>query len=136
MSELRIVRTAARMHRAYLVPDGGSTTTIPIVDYGDALPHDLVHYCVETALGLRWGFWGLAFAGAQFDVVRAATARNPRGAIAAEYQDPLIADHLDELLEAEALVADPPAQAQPLLDDVHDRWRSLAVGETLMLAWP
>jgi hypothetical protein len=45
----------------------GTKTEWEFPGYGDALPHDLVHFIVEKGLGLTDGFWGLIDDGA--DVV-------------------------------------------------------------------
>ncbi|MCY0916362.1 hypothetical protein [Massilia antarctica] len=47
----------------YLRDDGSSTETA--MPRQGILPHDLVHYVVESALGLRNGFTGLVARGAQ-----------------------------------------------------------------------
>ncbi|MDP9228670.1 MAG: hypothetical protein M3M99_06390 [Actinomycetota bacterium] len=38
---------------------------------GPGLPHDLVHYVVETELNLKLGLWGLVRAGVELDAVNA-----------------------------------------------------------------
>jgi hypothetical protein len=45
----------------------GTKTEWEFPSYGDALPHDFVHFIVEEGLGLTDGFWGLIDDGA--DVV-------------------------------------------------------------------
>jgi hypothetical protein len=47
----------------------GTRTEWEFPTYGDALPHDLVHFVVERGLELTGGFWGLVDDGA--DVVAA-----------------------------------------------------------------
>ncbi len=85
---------------AIAVRDDGTTIEIPGHQTGDKLPHDLVHYVVEAELELRFGFWGLLAAGAEFSNVLVVNRRgkrpSPRGR-------QLIREHRDDLVEAEAL---------------------------------
>ncbi|MYV66009.1 hypothetical protein GT043_08705, partial [Streptomyces sp. SID2131] len=48
--------------RARKGPDVG----LPAQPVGPAMPHDLVHAVVETALGIEDGFWGATARGATF----------------------------------------------------------------------
>jgi hypothetical protein len=52
--------------------DGGPVTA--------ALPHDLVHFTVERALGMPDGIWGAVAAGAVFRSMRHDSGRRPPGA--------------------------------------------------------
>lgn len=123
---------------------------VAVADYGTALPHELAHFVVERALGLRHGFWGLLAAGADFAAVMAFNARSPKTVQAPT--DPLVAAHLDELLEAERLVAElyqlgagatdehgvDPAQAAGIreeIDALNALWQDLPVGDALRLTW-
>jgi hypothetical protein len=87
-------------HKVTVLRDDGSVTVVPMADYGPVLPHDLAHFVVERELGVRFGFWGLVVAGAQFDTL----ARAAKGAPPQKRSDPMVAAHRDELLVAEALV--------------------------------
>lgn len=108
--QITIVKEASRSHRAVAVRDDGVAVRFAVADYGDRLPHDLVHYLVESTLGLEWGFWGLVAAGAELDAVRRHGARHRRDL--PRRPDPLVDEHADELRGAEALVA----AAYPLSD--------------------
>jgi hypothetical protein len=66
------------------------------------LPHDLAHYEVERALGLRHGFWGCVAAGATFQSMTLVQGR--RQPAWAERSRELLRRHRGELTEAEALV--------------------------------
>ena len=49
----------------HVVRTDGTETEWEFPGYGDALPHDLVHFVVEQGLGLKDGFWGLLDDGAE-----------------------------------------------------------------------
>lgn len=101
--EVVVIRRNGAKHAGWATLADGTSRAVPIPDYGDRLPHDLAHFAVESAVPLAWGFWGLVAAGASFDALAVAGARHPRRI--PPQHDPLVAGHLDELLEAEALVA-------------------------------
>jgi len=42
-----------------------------VASYGDGLPHDLAHLVVESAFGLRGGFWGRVDDGADPQAINA-----------------------------------------------------------------
>ncbi len=142
--EVAIVREEGRRHRAVAVRDDGSVVRFVVHDHGDSAPHDLVHFAVEGALGLPWGFYGLLAAGAPFEAL---TALEGGGDAPPE----LLVEHRDELLAAERLVSelgDPRGGTPAGLDDgaaeraracveaLHARWRELPVGGRLRLRWP
>jgi hypothetical protein len=74
------------------VRQDGSTTRCPMPKQG-ILPHDLVHYVVESTLELRRGFYGLIAAGVGF----------PKSAPPWD-ADQFEIDDLTEALQAESLV--------------------------------
>jgi hypothetical protein len=143
-----IVKEAGRSHRAVAVRDVGDTVQFAVADYGDRLPHDLVHYLVESTLGLDWGFWGLMAAGADLDAVARHSARHRREL--PHRLDPLVDEHADELLRAEALVAEayPLSDAEPggpgtpmpglreRIEEWNATWQGLAPGGRLRFEWP
>jgi len=97
-----IVKESGRSHRAVAVRDDGEAVQFAVADYGDRLPHDLVHYLVESTLDLDWGLWGLVAAGADLDAVARHGARHRRNL--PHRPDPLSRLHLSEerqRLEAE-----------------------------------
>jgi hypothetical protein len=61
-----------------VVRTDGTKTEWEFPSYGDALPHDLVHFIVEEGLGLTDGFWGLIDNGADVVMVddQAVLSRN------------------------------------------------------------
>ena len=121
-----------------------------VYDYGPVLPHDLIHYVVEDELGLEFGFWGLVAAGAKLVSVQAYGARDPRRI--PPPNDPLVGAHVDELLDAEGLVAAfsafPGTGPDPELDldqiegirariaQLNEQWQAIGPGERLRLRWP
>ena len=126
------------------------TAQVAMSDYGEALPHELVHFVVERAMGIRFGFWGLLAHGADLTAVMTFNARSPR--TVSPPTDPLVIEHLDELLEAERLVAGlyqlgagetldhgvDPVQAAGIrqeIDALNALWQELAIGEVLRVSW-
>ena len=114
-------------------PDG-TVVELVVYDYGDAPPHDLVHFAVESVLDVEWGFWGLLAAGAAFERLAevGAHGRPPIG------DDAVIADHVDDLLAAEDLAnggyLEHPA-AVAAVSEMHERWNAVPVGGKLRLTW-
>ena len=51
----------------------GPDVRLPARETGPTLPHDLVHAAVESALGLRDGFWSVMAAGGTFEGFEPAT---------------------------------------------------------------
>jgi hypothetical protein len=145
-----VIRTDEQYHRGLLVRGDDDVVPVPIADHDDALPHDIVHYAVERALGIDFGFWGLLAAGARLESVARTDARTPRSIQVGS--DALVAAHMDDLLLAEGLVAaftgtidessldenlsgDQIAHVQATIAVLDDAWRSLPVGENLELPW-
>jgi hypothetical protein len=99
------------------------------------LPHDLAQFVVEATLGLEEGFWNLVANGATFKSIGRRQTKPGRQ---------LIADHRNELNEAEGIVNvhvaawrdGDPTPAGPALDALLARWRALPVGEELVVDWP
>jgi hypothetical protein len=58
------VRIAGERDRIYVTRSDGSEVSWSFPSYGDGLPHDLVHWVVESCCGLRAAFWGRVDAGA------------------------------------------------------------------------
>ena len=57
------VRVRGQRDRIYVHRSDGSEVSWVFPSYGDGLPHDLVHLVVESAFGLKSGFWGRVNAG-------------------------------------------------------------------------
>jgi hypothetical protein len=114
------VRTLGQPDRVYVVRPDGSEVSWTFPTYGDALPHDLVHLVVESAAGLRDGFWGRVARG--IDPARVnAMADGAAGKLGEKYRG--FGDDLTELQQAEALAAYPW-----LVDDA-------ALRDGLLAAW-
>lgn len=132
--EVTVIRREGRRHRAVAARPDGTVVELVVYDYGDDPPHDLVHFAVESALGLQWGFWGLLAAGATFDALAEVGmhGRPPTG------DDSVIATHIDDVLLAEHLAnggfRDHP-EAVAAVDEIHERWKALPVGGKLRLTW-
>jgi hypothetical protein len=151
MSAVRIavVRAAGKPDRFHVALPEGKETSWTFPTYGDALPHDLVHYVVECAANLRGGFWGRVARGADPARINAAANRKT-GSLATKYDG--FGGDLAELLLAEALAAtdwssdwraslteaaakigvpppaltdDDAAAIRMALDHLRERWRSL-----------
>ena len=70
------VRVAGQRDRIYVLRSDGSEVSWVFPTYGDMVPHDLVHVVVESAFGLKNGFWGRVDAGVD-------PARDPEGGFGA-----------------------------------------------------
>ncbi len=83
-----------------MVRADGSTARFRIPRKGP-ISHDIVHYCVESALGMRNGFWGMVAQGedpgAIADLVKAGGHASAKRAVVPDAS-------LVELLQAERLV--------------------------------
>jgi hypothetical protein len=99
---IAVVRTVGKPDRFHVAREGTAEVRWTFPTYGDALPHDLVHFVVETAAGLRGGFWGRVARGA--DPARVNAAANRKAGKAAEKYAGF-GDDLGELFVAEALAA-------------------------------
>src|SRR5262245_52690392 len=66
--EISFVRTQAQRDRVYVRRTNGTEVSWAFPTFGNYVPHDLVHLVVETAFGLKNGFWGRVDAGV--DVAR------------------------------------------------------------------
>lgn len=137
--------------------DGGPVTAAP--------PHDLVHFTVEDAMEVADGIWGAIAGGVVFKSMTHVSGRRPPHAadrsaalIRAHRSDLQRAELLGGLVEAAAAApgadvarltaqwfgsrpedAPDPARvtaAVAALHRVEERWRALAVGDTLTLTWP
>lgn len=121
--------------------------------------HDLTHYAIETELSFGRGFYGLISAGWDIEETTGKTARGPLpdeaieveyivSALAAERATDAVstAEEFNQLAE---IFAGTKGLAQPGLltgadlirvrsriDELFLRWRTLAPGDTLELAFP
>jgi len=56
--KIRFVRIAGQRDRIYVTRSNGSELGWDFPSLGGEIPHDMMHLVVETAFGLRNGFWG------------------------------------------------------------------------------
>ncbi|MCA9719806.1 MAG: hypothetical protein KC468_34385, partial [Myxococcales bacterium] len=99
--DITIVRKPGQRDRIYVARADGSEASWSFPSYGDGLPHDLVHFVVETTFGIERGLWGLVRAGV--DIERVNAVANRVGG-ADKYR--ALGD-LRELMQAEALAVAP-----------------------------
>lgn len=64
---LRLTRLDQRRYESEIIRSDGVTFRVTGVGHMGVIPHDLAHFVVEQALGIRQGFWGSVAAGAIFD---------------------------------------------------------------------
>ncbi len=95
------MRAAGRRDRIYVTREDGSESSWAYPSYGDGLPHDLVHYVVETTFSITQGLWGRVREGVDIERVNAAANR-----VGGEHKYASLGD-LRELLQAEALAVAP-----------------------------
>ena len=94
------MRVPGARDRIYLRRSDGTEVSWEFATYGDNVPHDLVHLVVESAFGLRRGFWGLVDSGV--DPARVNAIANRKGG-ADKYS--AFGGDQREILLAEALAA-------------------------------
>ncbi|HET7274279.1 MAG TPA: hypothetical protein VFI91_03830 [Longimicrobiaceae bacterium] len=63
---LRLKRLDDRRYETEITRSDGVTYHVKGVGHMGAIPHDLAHFVVEQALGIRQGFWGSVADGAVF----------------------------------------------------------------------
>ncbi|MCA9603963.1 MAG: hypothetical protein KC619_00080 [Myxococcales bacterium] len=73
--EIVFVRTGTRRDRFHVTRDDGSEASWAFPSYGDALPHDLVHFVCERELGVRDGIFGAIARGADLERINAKANR-------------------------------------------------------------
>jgi hypothetical protein len=56
--KIRFVRIAGQRDRIYVTRSNGTELGWDFPTLGAEIPHDMMHLVVETAFGLRNGFWG------------------------------------------------------------------------------
>jgi len=64
--EITFTHTGGGKDWVHVLRDDGTPLRWPWPSYGTELPHDLLHYVVETRLDIRHGFWGLVADGVDF----------------------------------------------------------------------
>jgi hypothetical protein len=99
------------------------------------LPHDLVQFIVEAALGIEHGFWGCVAQGASFRSLRRKRTKPGRAVIAVHRTELDVAEHLVAEHFARWKAGAPTPAAEPLAS-IGRAWRALGDGGTLTLRWP
>lgn len=158
--KIAYVRTHEAYDRCHVVRDDGTEDAFRFHAYRGALPHELVHFAVETAFAIRKGVWGCVADG--LDLARANDHANRKGG--AEKFRETFGDALAEVQWSEALTTAPwsspidaceaavkalaaahgrpaPARdqiehARSLLADLRERWLALGPREALHLEHP
>ncbi|MBI3687207.1 MAG: hypothetical protein HY241_07680 [Actinobacteria bacterium] len=162
--EITFTRTGGRDDWVSVMRDDGSPLRWPWPAVGPQLPHDLVHFVVETHLRISWGFWGRVAAGADFGSLsqladRLAAGEQPAdasgGAELAQVEcivravwppdDPVTDEELLDQVEAwcrqrripppETLCAQTLERLRARLRAVEEQWRTLAAGQSLVLSY-
>jgi hypothetical protein len=100
--KLSVTRFADRRYETHITRDDGATFHVQGVAHMFAIPHDLAHFAIEQALGLKRGFWGSVAAGAVFKTMHYTGGR--RRPHAAERSRTLLKQNAARLSEAEVLV--------------------------------
>jgi hypothetical protein len=140
--------------------DGSETWQKQQGDHATFFPlHDLTHYAVETELGFGRGFYGLIAAGWDIEETTGKTARGPLpdeaieveyivSALAAERASGAVspAEEFNQLAktfagtkrlsEPRPLTEADLIRVRSRMDELFLRWRTLAPGETLEVAFP
>jgi hypothetical protein len=115
--DIAAVRTGTARDRVYVTRSDGGQLFWDWNSYGEGLPHDLVHYVVETALDLNEGFWGLVADGVNPTRVNKAAERIATGVTLRDMTD----RSTDQLVLAEFAVAAVGAlESQPVADALAD----------------
>jgi len=160
--EITFTHTGGGKDWVYVLRDDGTPLRWPWPSYGTELPGDLLHYVVETRLGLRHGFWGLVADGVNFGYLSEAADRINAGVA----PDPGPEVDLVEMVQVECVVqalgGDTDADCLELVRqccalrgvpvpgvlseeaigllrtevrDLAKRWRELAAGRSLVLSY-
>jgi hypothetical protein len=154
---IRLTRLTNERHRLEVVRDDGTHEARELETRG-ALPHDLVHYAVETEAGLRSSFYGRLARGETYE----ALATEPSGDAEAMQTEAVVAS-IQGLTKKDAwsgadpegvarsiaagfrsLGAEPPtwltgdliARVRERLRRIQGQWRATTFHETLELEFP
>ena len=155
---IRFTRLTNERHRLEFVRDDG-TSEARELETRSALLHDLVHYAVETTLGLRQSFFALVASGVDITAfavpkekrtfqipVEAVQTEHIVGHLQVEMADGALIEDFNGSLAAACLVlgqaAPPPIPAETLdrlraqVRDLWRRWQEIPPGGTLELEFP
>lgn len=99
---MRLTRLDERRYETLITRSDGVTFRVKGVGHMAAIPHDLAHFAIEQALGIRQGFWGSVADGAVFgSLTHVGGRRRPK---AGERSRELLKANKDELTATEILV--------------------------------
>ena len=154
---IRLTRLTNERHRLEVVRDDGSREAREL-ETRSALPHDLVHYAVETEAGLGASFYGRLARGETYEALTAEPSGDAEAmqteAVVARIQglekgDAWAGADPEELARSIAagfrlLGHDPPAwltgdlivRVRERLRRVHGQWRATTFHQTLVLEFP
>lgn len=99
---LRLKRLDERRYETVITRLDGVTYHVKGVGHMATMPHDLAHFVIEKALGIRQGFWGSVADGAVFGSLTHVSGR--RRSRAAERSNGLLKANKDILTATENLV--------------------------------
>jgi hypothetical protein len=160
--EITFTHTGGGKDWVHVLRDDGTPLRWPWPSYGTGLPHDLLHYVVETRLNIRHGFWGLVADGVDFgylsrvaDQIHAGAEpdRRPGVDLSDLVRVECVLQALQGGSDAECLrrvrecctrhaVAVPPGLTEVALrrlraevGDLAARWQPLAAGRSLVLPY-
>ena len=148
--EVTFRRTAERRYAVIVHRPGKPALAMdPAPGFDPLVPHDLAHFIVERDCGIALGVFGQLAAGGD-----AATFHRADGVVDRKLRrrgERLLRENRAELARSEQLVyrcmrawrsgGEPPAdeevgRARARFDEISERWRKLAAGESITLAWP
>jgi hypothetical protein len=96
-------RLGDRAYDSHVIRDDGTRYHVGGVGRRHIIPHDLAHFVIERALGLKSGFWGSIAAGAVFASMKHVSGR--RRPHASRRSQEILRENAGEISEAEVLVA-------------------------------
>ncbi|MHB1328203.1 MAG: hypothetical protein ACYC2K_08380 [Gemmatimonadales bacterium] len=100
--QLRITRLDERRYETVITRSDGVVYHVKGVGHMGTIPHDLAHFAVEQALGIRGGFWGSVADGAVFgSLTHVSGRRQPHAALRS---NAILKDNRDILTATEILV--------------------------------
>lgn len=100
--QLAVRRLGERNYETRVTRSDGVVFHVLGVGHTFEIPHDLAHYAIEKALGLRYGFWGSVAEGAVFPTMTYVSGlRRPK---AEETSRAVLKKNAVHLTEAESLV--------------------------------
>ena len=164
--DILFVHSRDRHDQTLVTRRDGVRLMVPVFGPLAPMPHDLLHYLVESELELPRGFWGTIAAGAIFEGMRVVGGRQPPHA--REHSRDVMKAHHWEILFAEVVVGDlhealrgqlapvvplpiesphvPSrttsdrraliARLLPAAEELRFRWERIPLGETLLVQWP